>query len=81
MFSEKALKENMVNAKCDLCGNVNENCIEVDINKYTDLIEPGIRFLTPYEEFIRCPFYPENDKMYDVVIMWIGGEGMDIQLF
>jgi hypothetical protein len=57
---------------------------EFDIKwiRYTDLIEKGVKFLSPYEEFVcSCPLFFDDDKKYDVVIMWVGGEGTDIKLF
>lgn len=56
---------------------------EFDIKwiRYTDLIEKGVKFLSPYEEFVRSPIFFGDSKVYDVVIMWVGGEGTDIQLF
>ena len=54
---------------------------DIKLIRYTDLIEKGVKILSPYEEFVRSPIFFDDSKVYDVVIMWIGGEGTDIQLF
>jgi hypothetical protein len=49
--------------------------------KYTKLLEKEVKFLGPYEEFVTTPLLYDPDKVYDICIMWIGGEGIDIRLF
>lgn len=43
------------------------------------MLDDGQQIITPYGVGIIESF--DMNKYYDVVVLWIGGEGTDIQLF
>lgn len=84
----KSIKRNYAFKKSDF---YNENAPswladEFDIKwiKYTDLVDEGVKFLMPYNEFISAPVIIDNNKKHDTVIMWVGKkkgeERIDINL-
>ena len=54
---------------------------EFDIKwiRHTNMLDDGQQIITPYGVGIIESF--DMNKYYDVVVLWIGGDGTDIQLF